>query len=79
METEEFISGFCRTCNGSQTVCCEYEEKDGKRILTFMDCAYKRCVNQGACEIFKEAHRLGSEEELQLHAVSNRHRGVRNR
>ncbi len=27
METEEFISGFCRTCNGSQTVCCEYEEK----------------------------------------------------
>ena len=46
METEEFISGFCRTCNGSQTVCCEYEEKDGKRILTFMDCAYKRCVNQ---------------------------------
>ena len=56
METEEFISGFCRTCNGSQTVCCEYEEKDGKRILTFMDCAYKRCVNQGACEIYKEAH-----------------------
>ena len=54
METEEFISGFCRTCNGSQTVCCEYEEKDGKRILTFMDCAYKRCVNQGACEIYKE-------------------------
>ena len=54
METEEFISGFCRTCN---------EEKDGKRILTFMDCAYKRCVNQGACEIYKEAHRLGSEEE----------------
>lgn len=41
METEEFISGFCRTCNGSQTVCCEYEEKDGRRILTFMDCAYK--------------------------------------
>ena len=21
---EEFISGFCRTCNGGQTVCCEY-------------------------------------------------------
>lgn len=63
METEEFISGFCRTCNGSQTVCCEYEERDGKRILTFMDCAYKRCVHHGACEIYKEAHRLGSEEE----------------
>ena len=63
METEEFISGFCRTCNGSQTVGCEYEEKDGKRILIFMDCAYKRCVNQDVSEIFKEAHRLGSEEE----------------
>lgn len=62
METEEFISGFCRTCNGSQTVCCEYEEKDGTRILTFMDCAYKRCVHHSACEIYKEAHRLGSEE-----------------
>ena len=61
METEEFISGFCRTCNGSQTVCCEV--KDVIMILTFMDCAYKRCVNQGACEIYKEAHQLGSEEE----------------
>ena len=61
METEKFISGFCRTCNGSQTVCCEYEEKDGKRVLTFMDCAYKRCVNNGSCEIYKEAHRLENE------------------
>ena len=66
METEEFISGFCRTYNGSQTVCCEYEEKDGKRTLTFMDCAYKRCVNQGACEIYKPPHRLGSELENPL-------------
>ena len=54
METEEFISGFCRTCNGSQTVCCEYEEKDGKRILTFMDCAYKRCVNQAPVKFIKK-------------------------
>ena len=23
----------------------------------------KGCVNQGACEIYKEAHQLGSEEE----------------
>ncbi|MFR2214110.1 MAG: hypothetical protein ACLS61_10000 [Ruminococcus sp.] len=54
METEEFISGFCRTCNGSQTVCCEYEEKDGKRILTFMDCAYKRCVNRAPVKFIKK-------------------------
>lgn len=83
METEEFISGFCRTCNGSQTVCCEYEEKDGKRILTFMDCAYKRCVNQGACEIYKEAAPVGKRgrvaaacrqqtaESLFKHALTN--------
>ena len=37
-------------------------KKDGRRILTFMDCAYKRCVHHSACEIYKEAHRLGSEE-----------------
>ena len=52
---EEFISGFCRNINGSNTVCCEYEITDGKKKLTFMDCAYKRCVNSGACEINKEA------------------------
>lgn len=52
---EEFISGFCRTMNGSNTVCCEYAITDGKKKLTFMDCAYKRCVNSGACEIYKEA------------------------
>lgn len=55
---EEFISGFCRTCNGTQTVCCEYEEKDGCRILQFMDCAHDQCLHHGACEIYKEAHRL---------------------
>ena len=26
--------------------------------LTFMDCAHERCVNTGACEIFKQAHEL---------------------
>ena len=46
---EEFISGFCRTCNGAQTVCCE---------LTFMDCAHDRCVNHAACEIYKQAHEM---------------------
>lgn len=38
METEEFISGFCRTCNGSQTVCCEYEEKMGKDTYLYGLC-----------------------------------------
>ena len=58
---EEFISGFCRTCNGTQTVCCEYEEREGKKNLTFMDCAHESCIHHGACEIYKEAHRLETE------------------
>lgn len=55
---EEFISGFCRTCNGGITVCCEYAVEGDKRTLTFMDCAYDRCVNHVACEIYKQAHEL---------------------
>ena len=73
---EEFISGFCRTMNGGETVCCEYTRQedssrkrkqmmnlpwktaDSSRKLTFMDCAHERCVNTGACEIFKQAHEL---------------------
>ena len=50
---EEFISGFCRTCNGGQTVCCEYTIEGDKRTLTFMDCAHDRCVNHAACEIYE--------------------------
>ena len=54
---EEFISGFCRTCNGGQTVCCEYEINEaGEWKLTFMDCAHERCVNTASCEIFREAN-----------------------
>ena len=55
---EEFISGFCRTCNGGITVCCEYAVEGDKRTLTFMDCAHDRCVNHAACEIYKQAHEL---------------------
>ena len=55
---EEFISGFCRTCNETQTVCCEYEELEGRKVLKFMDCAHENCMHHGACEIFKEAHGL---------------------
>lgn len=54
---EEFISGFCRTMNNGETVCCEYTiQDDGNRELTFMDCAHERCVNTGSCEIFRQAH-----------------------
>lgn len=60
---EEFLSGFCRTCNGSQSVCCEYTIEDGEKILEFMDCAHASCVHRGACEIYKEAIRIGRERE----------------
>lgn len=60
---EEFVSGFCRTCNGMQTVCCEYETKEnGERVLTFMDCAHEKCIHHAACTIFEEAHRLETEK-----------------
>lgn len=55
---EEFISGFCRTFNGTQTVCCEYAWENGERVLKFMDCAHENCLHHGACEIYKEAQRL---------------------
>lgn len=60
---EEFLSGFCRTCNGSQTVCCEYTEENGSVYLENMDCAYRKCIHHGACEIYKEAHLLGEERQ----------------
>lgn len=59
---EEFISGFCRTCNGSQTVCCEYAAEAGSVRLESMDCAHKRCLHHGACEIYKEAHKYVTAE-----------------
>lgn len=60
---EEFLSGFCRTCNGTQTVCCEYSQEGEKRYLEFMDCAHESCIHHGACQIYKEAHELGQERE----------------
>lgn len=61
---EEFISGFCRTCNGTQTVCCEYTEENGEKYLEFMDCAHAKCLHRGACGIYKEAIAIGRERPL---------------
>lgn len=61
MESEEFISGFCRTCNRINSVCCEYEEENGKKVLAYMDCGHEKCLHTSACEIYKEAHRLSEE------------------
>ena len=56
---ERFISGFCRSLNRTNTVCCEYEEEDGKKELTFMDCFFENCEHHSSCLIYKEA--LGEE------------------
>ena len=71
---EEFVSGFCRTMNGGETVCCEYtRQEDGSRKLTFMDCAHERCVNTGACEIFKQAHELEQTEMIKEKTTATMH------
>ena len=36
---EEFISGFCRSCNETRTVACEYErQQDGSWRMTEFGC-----------------------------------------
>lgn len=55
---EEFISGFCRTCNGMQTVTCEYIKDGERQTLDTMNCSHEVCVHHGACEIYKQAHSL---------------------
>lgn len=53
---EEFISGFCRTCNETRTVACEYERRpDGSLQMTDFECDYEKCPNSGACLIYREA------------------------
>ncbi len=54
-QDEKFISGFCRTLNRTNTVCCEYEEVNGKKKLVFMDCYYESCEHHSSCLIYKEA------------------------
>ena len=32
--------------------------QDNEKTLSFMDCAHERCVNTGACEIYRQAKAL---------------------
>ena len=50
METEKFISGYCRQLDASRMV--EVVLEDGK--VTEVDCCYGSCVYQGSCLIAKE-------------------------
>lgn len=47
METEKFISGYCRQLDASRMV--EVALEDGK--ITEVDCCYGSCVYQSECTV----------------------------
>ena len=50
METERFLSGYCKALDGSRTVLAVYE--DG--VLTEIDCAYPSCPHAPGCPIARQ-------------------------
>ena len=54
METEKFISGYCRQLDASRMV--EVVAEDG--TVTEVDCCYGSCVYQGSCLIAKDNDNL---------------------
>lgn len=54
METEKFLSGYCRQLDASRMV--EVILKNG--VITEIDCCYGSCVYQSNCPIAKEADEL---------------------
>jgi len=54
METEKFISGYCRQLDSSRMVEVVLEGKE----ITDIDCCYGNCVYQPNCPIAKEVDSL---------------------
>ena len=54
METECFVSGYCRQMDASRMV--EVILEDG--TITEVDCCYGNCVYQSSCPIAKEIDEL---------------------
>ena len=54
METEKFLSGYCRQLDAARTV--EVIAEDGE--VTEVDCCYGSCIHQGSCTIAKEIDEL---------------------
>lgn len=54
METEKFLSGYCRQMDASRMV--EVILENGK--ITEVDCCYGNCVYQSNCPIAKEMEEL---------------------
>ena len=55
---EEFISGFCRTCNRGQTDWSENTMQAHKKTHKIKDSSHDTSVNYAACEIYKQAHEM---------------------
>ncbi|MDO5401706.1 MAG: hypothetical protein Q4F17_12190 [Eubacteriales bacterium] len=54
METEKFISGYCRQLDGSRMV--EVVLENGE--LTEADCCYGSCVYQPNCQVAQQIEEL---------------------
>jgi len=54
METEKFLSGYCRQLDASRMVEVILENGEVSEI----DCCYGSCVHQGNCPIAKEIEQL---------------------
>ncbi len=54
MEKESFFSGYCRTADGSRTVCVITE--NGKLIA--VDCSFDTCPYTGNCTIAQQLSQL---------------------
>lgn len=54
METETFVSGYCRQLDGSRMV--EVILEDG--TITEADCCYGDCVYPGSCPLARELDAL---------------------
>ena len=50
METEKFLSGYCRQLDSARTV--EVIVEDGR--ITEVDCCYGSCLYEASCPIAKE-------------------------
>lgn len=54
MESEKFVSGYCRVLDASRMV--EVILEDGE--ITEVDCCYGNCIHQNNCPIAKEIDQL---------------------
>ena len=54
METEKFLSGYCKHLDGSRMVEVILEDSE----ITEVDCCYGTCIYQANCPIAKELDQM---------------------